>query len=325
MKKKDKKYNYKIVLGIIVGILLSATAVYATTTYIGSGTELSYDNSKSKLNSTNIQNALDELYEKICPDGYVCVKKPNLALGDYVSLTPTKSSYTTDTSMTGYDSTQTIYPQELNLWRVISLNDDGTVDIISEHVSSVRIFFKGQTGYQNFVGYLNVLASQYENSDYTVGSRHFGYNGQTEYITDTSKFTNPAPWTCSITTVCVKSEKSPVESQGGGDTLYEKDYYLVKSFLGTTAATKPGGGTSGSWYWIASRYYLYHSETYYIWYGRDVSASDNASYSYLYGYEDSNFSTGSNSQSLRPILTLKSGLEYEGDGTSDSPLIPIKK
>ena len=40
-------------------------------------------------------------------------------------MTPTKSSYTTDKSKTGYSSTQTINPQELNLWRVIKINNDG--------------------------------------------------------------------------------------------------------------------------------------------------------------------------------------------------------
>ena len=311
--EEKKNYNYKILVGLVIGIFLSVTGVYAATTYIGNGVYLTYDNSKSGLSSTNVQDALDELYGKSCPDGYVCLKKKNtLALGDYVSMTPTKSSYTTDTSKTGDTSTQTINPQELNLWRVIRINDDGTVDIISEHVSSIAIYFKGQTGYQNFVGYLNVLASQYENSTYTKGSRYFGYNGQTEYITDTSKFTNPAPWTSS-------TGSSTVESQGGGDTLYTTDYNLINTVLGTRVATKPGSG-SGSYYWMASRYYGYSSSTYYNWYGRYVATSGSIVGSNLYGYSSSSFSTYSNGYSLRPIVVLKSGLQYEGIGTEDYPM-----
>mgnify|MGYP007056314996 CR=1 FL=1 len=45
-----------------------------------------------------------------------------LSLGDYVSYTPTSTSYTTDTSKTGYSSTQIINPSELNLWRVLKKN-----------------------------------------------------------------------------------------------------------------------------------------------------------------------------------------------------------
>ena len=307
-----KSYNYKIILGLVIGIILSASGVYAATTYIGNGIDLTYDNSKSGLSSTNVQDALDELYNKFCPSGYVCLKKKTtLALGDYVKMTPTKSSYTTDTSKTGYTSTQTINPQELNLWRVIKLNDDGTVEMISEHVSSVAIYFSGQTGYQNLVGYLNVLASQYENSTYTKGSRYFGYNGQTEYITDTSKFTNPAPWTSS-------TGSSTVESQGGGDTLYTTDYNLINTVLGTKVAAKPGGSSAS--YWIASRYYSYSSSTSYIWRGRFVDSSGSLNYNYLYRYVSSGFSTNSLSYSLRPIVVLKSGLKYYGVGTEDYPM-----
>ena len=312
--EEKKNYNYKILIGLVIGIFLSVTGVYAATTYVGNGVDLTYDNSKSGLSSTNVQDALNELYGKsACPDRYVCLKKKNtLALGDYVKMTPTKSSYTTDTSKTGYTSTQTINPKELNLWRVIKLNDDGTVEMISEHVSSVGIYFRGQTGYQNLVGYLNVLASQYENSTYTKGSRYFGYNGQTEYITDTSKFTNPAPWTSS-------TGSSTVESQGGGDTLYTTDYNLINTVLGTRIATKPGSGY-GSYYWMASRYYDYSSSARYYWRGRYVSTSDSSGSNYLYGYNSSSFNTNANYSSLRPIVVLKSGLKYYGVGTEDYPM-----
>ena len=250
--------------------------------------------------------------------GTVTFKTDNsqsISLGSYVKMTPTKSSYTTDTSKTGYPEAQTINPQELNLWRVISLNDDGTVEVVSEYVSSTSIYFEGQTGYQNLVGYLNVLASQYENSTYTKSSRHFGYNGQTEYITDTSKFTNPAPWTCSTGGSC-----NPVESQGGGDELYTKDYNLVKNVLGTTIASKPDG--TAYYYWMASRYYNYSSTTNYIWNGWRVDTSGDVNYRNLYYYYSSRFYSYGDSRSLRPILTLKSGLKYSGNGTEDKPYVP---
>ena len=317
MKKENKSYNYKILIGLILGVLLSATGVYAATTYASSN--IYYSNANSTLSSTDVQSAIDELVDKytknsVCPGGLVCFKKKStLALGDYVSLTPTKSSYTTDTSKTDHSYTQTINPQELNLWRVISLNDDGTVDIISEHVSSTEVYFSGQTGYQNLVGYLNVLASQYENSTYTTGSRYFGYNGQTEYITDTSKFTNPAPWTCSTGDSC-----SPVESQGGGDTLYTTDYNLVNTVLGTSVATNPSGTATA--YWMASRNYYYGTSASYYWSARSVSTSGSDSRSTLYRYSSSSFSTYSSSYALRPILTLKSGLKYLGVGIENSPM-----
>ena len=275
----------------------------------------SYDNSKSNFNCSDVQCAIDTLDNVLGGSG--------LFLGAYVSMTPDKSSYTTDTSKTGYASAQTINPRELNLWRIISINDDGTIDMISEHVSSTVVCFNEQTGYQNLVGYLNVLAGQYENSTYTKGSRYFGYNGQTEYITDISKFVNPAPWTCSTGESC-----NTVESQGGGDALYTKDFNLINTVLGTRVATNPGS-TSGSSYWMASRYYNYFSTTYYGWGGRYVNAlgDDGSNYSmyYLYYYNGTSFDTDEDCNSLRPIVTLKLGLKYTGSGTADDPFKPSTK
>ena len=310
--KKEKSYNSKILIGIILGILLSLVGVKAASN-TEKGTNLLYNNSKSGLSSTNVQDAIDEVYNNsLCPSGYVCYqKKTTLALGDYVKMTPTKSSYTTDKSKTGYSSTQTIDPQELNLWRVISINDDGTVEMISEHVSSTVVGFEGQTGYQNLVGYLNVLASQYENSAYTTGSRYFGYNGQTEYITDTSKFTNPAPWTSS-------TGSNTVESQGGGDTLYQKDYDLINNVLGTRVATTPNG--SSAYYWMASRYYGYSDSTFYYWSGRSVNTSGSNFTRGLYNCYGSSLYAYNDSRSLRPIVVLKSGLKYDGVGTKNNPM-----
>ena len=312
-----RKKNYKILIGLVIGIFISITTVYAAT-YLGSGSDLTYDNSSSGLDATTAQDAIDELYEyKKCPKKFLCIKKKDtLALGDYVSMTPTKSSYTTDTSKTGYDSTQTINPQELNLWRVISLNSDGSVDVISEYVSSTQIYFKGQTGYLNLVGYLNVLASQYENSTYTKGSRHFGYNGQTEYITDTSKFTaTTVPWNCSTGESC-----NPVESQGGGDVLYQKDYDLVKSVLGTLLAIRPDSISETDRYLTASRYYDSKGNDYMCG-GRFVDLMEtynSGNYAYLWTPGNTDFfkSTGS----IRPVLTLKSGLKYSGLGTESYPM-----
>ncbi|MDD5827025.1 MAG: hypothetical protein PUD25_04580 [Bacilli bacterium] len=313
-----KRKNYKFIIGIFLGIFFSIVGVYAASKYTSKS--VYYNNENSSLSSDDVQGAIDELSEKAknlsssgCPSGYACLeKKTTLALGDYVKMTPTKSSYTTDKSKTGYTSTQTIKPQELNLWRVIKINSDGTVEMISEHVSSTAIYFGGKTGYLNLVGYLNVLASQYENSTYTKGSRHFGYNGQTEYITDTTKFVNPAPWTSS-------TGSSTVERQGGGDTLYTTDYNLVYTVLGTRVATKPGSA-AGSYYWMASRYYGYSSSTSYYWRGRSVSTSgSNSNYS-LYRYYSSSFNADYNSNSFRPIVVLKSGLKYYGVGTEDYPM-----
>ena len=317
-KNKD---NLIILVGFIIGIIISVVGAHADTQYEAS--DIYYDNSNSSLMNVDVQGAVDELADKYnsvrptkCLDGYACFDEKKLALGDYVSMTPTKSSYTTDTSKTGYTETQTINPQELNLWRVISINPDGTVDMVSEYISSTEIYFQGLTGYVNLVGYLNVLASQYENSKYTKGSRHFGYNGQTEYITDTSKFATTAPWKCSTGESC-----NPTESQGGGDELYTKDYNLAKEVLGTSGASKIDETMKAPVYWLASRRYVY-STTFYSWWGLVALKNDSFDGIGLYGY-NSEFLSRNGHGSIRPIVTLKSGLKYTGSGTKDDPVVIV--
>ena len=299
--------------------ILTITSIYAANTI--SGSQVTYDNTSSKLSSTNIQGALDEIYTSIststaCPSGYFCKeKKTSPEVGDYVKMTPTITSYTTDTSKTGYTSTQTIKPSELNLWRVLKVNGDGTIEMISEYTSSTLVYFRGQTGYLNFVGYLNELASKYENSKYTIGSRYVGYNEQTEYLTDTSKITSTtAPWTSS-------TGSNTVESQGGGDTLYQNDYDLIKNVLGTVVATKVGTGNASS-YWLASRYYYYSSSTIWNYNARYISTNGNLGNYNLYYYYSGSFNTNYNSYALRPIVILKSGISYAPAlGTSEDPFI----
>ena len=65
MKKEVKKRikgNYKLVLGVIIGIMISGVGAYAATTI--SSSNISYDNKSSGLTSTNLNGAIDELYEK---------------------------------------------------------------------------------------------------------------------------------------------------------------------------------------------------------------------------------------------------------------------
>ncbi len=59
--KKVIKNNYKFILGIIIGLIISITTVYAVEAYIESN-KVSFDNKHTKTN--NVQDAIDELYER---------------------------------------------------------------------------------------------------------------------------------------------------------------------------------------------------------------------------------------------------------------------
>ena len=63
VKNLFKNSKTKFILGLILGIILTGGGVYAAT--IGNSKDVFYDNATSNLSSTNVQDALDELYQKL--------------------------------------------------------------------------------------------------------------------------------------------------------------------------------------------------------------------------------------------------------------------
>ena len=320
-KIKNSKSLF-LVLGIIIGLAITIGGVYAATVINASNIE--YSNSSSGLTSTNLQDALDEAYtkaKKVSHCAEISGNTVTFKIGDYVQMTPTSTSYTIDKTMTGYHrETQIINPSELNLWRVIRINSDNTVDMVSEYVSSMYVTISGKTGYKNLVGYLNTIAHQYENSCYTIDSRHMGYSTQISYITDTTALTSTtAPQTASTSNSNVTSA---TEAKGLGDMGYEIDYNLVKTALGTTEAYVVGTKGSG-YYWLASRYYKYdssHDE--WEFHARMINASFGLTSDILCYYSGIHCTDMETDGKVRPIVTLKSGVKASsGNGSSSLPYV----
>ena len=286
----------------ILAFVMLLTITIASSLYSADSIILSDDSA--------LQNAIEDLYSKKtdCPAGYACFLKHNEPqVGDYLQMTPTLRSFTTDKTKTGNSSSQTIYPYKVNLWRVIRKNSDGTIEVVSAKSTTESITFRGSTGYMNYIGYLNVLASKYENSNYTVGSRHMGYSNQTEYITDSSRITvsKANAWTCSTGGSCHPENQ---ENLGGGDTGYTTDYNLVNS-IGALNGMKD--------YFLASRYVSGG------WYYGRVIKSGSLSTGYLaYWSSSDSLNLTSSTYYLRPILVLKANINYvPSAGTIDYPFI----
>jgi hypothetical protein len=250
------------------------------------------------------------------------IKMVSLKEGDYVKMTPTKTTYTIAADDTGCTSsgycdngtTQTINPSELTLWRVIRVNDDNTYDAVSVYTSSTTVEFYGQTGYQKLVGTLNMIAKQYENSNYTTGSRMMGYNGQTGTITTELTKANSGTSSTSSSTTAAQ------EAKGAGDKWYTTDTGLVNSVFGTVVANKVETTTATN-YWIASRIYNYSSSASYGWSGRYVMSSGIFSNGNLYNYYSGGYSHHGSAYAARPIITLKSELYASGTGTETDPYV----
>ena len=95
-----------------------------------------------------------------------------LKIGDYVEYTPdTASTYSLTSAVSGYTSNQSI-PQETMKWQIMSVNEDGTVDLISETSTSQKVYLFGNLGYNNGVWILNDICSkQYSNKSLGITAR----------------------------------------------------------------------------------------------------------------------------------------------------------
>ncbi len=226
----------------------------------------------------------------------------SLKIGDYINYKPSSTSYTVSASETAFSSAQTINPSELTVWRVIRKNNNGTVEIVSEDVSSTVISFGNskEVAYRNCIGTLNKIAEAYENSTYTVGSRHMGYDGTAEEYLTTS-------------------------ISSGGDRGYMEDKSLVESAVGHLKARSVDRTLSGfDSYWLASRAYPLNatstsgsSRDYYF---INLITSEGELSNHLSGL-GTNLSLSAYAHGrVRPIVILKSTLKLTGgNGTSNSP------
>ena len=239
--------------------------------------------------------------------------------GDYVEMTPTSTSYTIPSSMTGYSANQTINPSELNLWRVLNINEDGTIEMVSEYVSSTVVYLTGITGYNNLVLTLQTIASQYANSAYTISTRHVGYNGQT-YQVPTGNL--------SICGMINNNNNPTLEAKGCGDAWYTKDTNLIKNSLNTLNCKVVGTNSNGN-YWLASREYKGFSSSFgeHGFYVRDGNVAGQGlcgTNQWLYTTAcTTNTSTATVGFSIRPIVTLKGDIVSMGFGTSEMPYILV--
>ena len=300
--KKIKKIM-PIIIAFIIGI---STTVGATTIF--NSKDITY--SSDKTSKTNVKDSLDELYSKLgkCPEGQYCYPTPKpislVEVGDYIRMTPTSTSYTLANELSGCDGTSntciqnTINPSELNIWRVIKKNEDGTIEVVSEYVSSEPVFLYGKVGYMNYVGALNTVAAQYTNEKYVERTRHMGYSNQIEYCTKLNETDCPAT------------------------DDYKKDMNLVKEALGRLKATK----------YSEKDYFPYYLACRGIWpnhwmYVFDIVSKGETDLSSrgLYGLgfvDDTNITTNVGEEelvpnSVRPILTLKKDIKLtSGDGKS---------
>lgn len=247
-----------------------------------------------------------------------------LEVGDYFTLVPDAA---TASSSVMYISCNTPTTDQ-TLWRVINVNNDKTVEAVSEYVSTNNASIAGRPdGYKDFVAGLQSIASKYAKSGYTIETRMFGFDGQTLSISDASEFTSNTSTTSTYSTPTPETGTGQEYSDGVfGDSLYLRDYQLVSAVYKTDPTTYGSSGliaydkeNTAKEYFMASRYYSWSRFAGKTFSARYIDTSGNIKSQYIVHYY-SNWDYNSANYAVRPIITLRSGITIaSGTGTKNDP------
>ncbi len=121
MKEKIKKIMFEYLPGFILGVITAISISVIATTYFPSG-DVTYDNTASGLQSTNVQGAIDELYG-------VCTAEPPVADQIIENAGLEKDPYECRYFFTGANPNNYITFNN-ELWRILSVECDGSIKII---------------------------------------------------------------------------------------------------------------------------------------------------------------------------------------------------
>ena len=191
--------------------------------------------------------------------------KEKIKIGDYVNYKPKSKTYTISKTYSGYTDNQEYTTENLG-WRILNINEDGTVDLISNKPTSHEVYFLGATGYNNGVYLLNDMCNNlYSNLDKGTTARSLniediqdklksedtykGYESKTgtkwgsSFTYDTAK-KFPAQWqndngvekeSENKNLIPIEKELSDVESKTITQTLWDRDAETMKTAFKETS------------------------------------------------------------------------------------------
>ncbi len=360
MQKKSNNSGITLIALIITIIVMLILVAVTVNTAVNSGL---FGHAK---NATQGWKSEEEKESNIGNDNYIndivnqfsdSQTKPDrsfLKVGDYIAYNPdTAGNYmglgTSTSEKAGSSSNPAAgIPQDTTLkWRVMSINDDGSVDLVSAAPIATNVYFQGSLGYNNGVLLLNDLCkSQYSNSTLGVTARSIDlediekkfnstginarntYNNGNKTYGQTQTYTNNYSYTPDIynhvgKTAAEESKDyystptTATHSQKGTLEVQQTYYYFSNtpaSYFDDSTFHELIFGT-GTAYWLASRYASCGSAN--AGFGlRIVSSAD----LYGAGLFFSNSGTGNYTLRVRPVVSLGSNIKISTDGgTADAP------
>ena len=285
MKKVRKifKNNYKILIGLILGVIISVGGVYAAATI--SGSTVSYSNTTSGLSSTTVQDAIDELYDKAgntCPAGYKC-SKLIMSAYTYDSSTCVTGSESTCVKSTCYKNktsgsckTGTIIKYKVNDTTTVTfyvMYDNGTTMTMQSKENVVKDKAWRSSGDTWKEGPLDVLSalesatagwSNVNYQSYTMGTTVFkknAYTGCDSYNNCIRNSYTLSSRTARARLISVQeAENLGCKNKSGSCPVWMYNYLTDSTSYGGTA----NSSAEGNGYWTMNVNYMYPSNVWYI-------------------------------------------------------------
>lgn len=258
MKMQMKNNNTGITLIALIITIIVMLILVAVTVSISIDGNL-FGRAEDAVYKTNqkvgkLQNDVDFYTEKLneLANNNTNDNQPNanpLKIGDYVAYTPDIApNYTKiGLSESGYwDSPTEGIPQDTTLtWRILSINNDGSIDIVSSAPTETTLYLHGQNGFNNGVYLLNDLcANLYSNTELGVTARSINLIDIESKMNSTgtaarNAYNNGNKTYGEIQTYTENSTRTPDIYKHVGKTIEEesKAYYTAPTTLGFTVET----------------------------------------------------------------------------------------
>ena len=309
MKEKTKEFLKKYLIGFILGVGSVCTVSVIAATYFPSN-DVTYDNKESGLKSTNVQGAIDELYEVCFPP----TSAGDSILEDTDIVTSGDGLYEDEYEdgryfyKGGNPNNYVTFNNEQAGWRIVSIEPDRTIKIM--RTASIGNQYWDTSGSNNWARpatlntnlngtYYNSLnstaQSQIVAKDYSIGAVTFDNNDLADQINDE----NGTKWNGKVALVTVSEYiRSNSNKSSCGSFRLNNDNY------NSCVSTGWMYYSSGSW-WILSPYAGGSSPSFFV----------NASGRFSRDYVDLI------THAVRPALYLSSEVTLTGSGTQSDPYV----
>ncbi len=312
MKEKIKKIIKGYLPGFITGLIVCGGVSVIAATYFPSN-QVTYENGTSGMQATDVQGAIDELYN-------VCFPPVTEVGGKEISIVTSGDGLYADEYEDGKYTYKGANPNnyvtfnnEEAGWRIISINSDGTIKIMKDaniNTSKNLAWDTSNSNNWNRPATLNTyLNSTYYNSltstaqsqivegTYNVGAVTRNNNDIQDQISDEKVTTSKVK--VALPTLSEYYRVNSNKEQCGTFSLNENNYSTCKN------SDWMLDSSINNW-WTLSPRFDYSSSLFRV---------------YIYGFTDSGPANGANT-AVRPAITLSSKVQITGGtGTESDPYI----